>query len=246
MRDLFSLIMILAGLFAIIALMTGQLNKSKRQTGKFGPFVSVTVLTIVAGFIIGDTTEGVFAVIELVPYAELFIGVLKGVFQKMDLQPVNFAMDTMKLLLQMLLFPVLRWFFILLVFEKKRSKKAIAVSFDNVNMLTFEGFVASIFGAVWALYAANLVTKMGIGTLTQLFGSQFVIVISFILLIVLIVSVWLSPILRPDRRPHRFFKRLVTPWDKFSGIHILVEILLRILLMVLFNFGLVIVFQSIV
>jgi hypothetical protein len=142
----------------------------------------------------------------------------KAVYDYVTHIPTYMFRESAKLLLETVLNPIINGFMFSFVFNDEtygRGRSAFGsargyVSFSEPapafsmrkRHFGVAGVITGFFCAVLTAYAATLVFNWGGALPEERFGAVPVLIIFCVAIAALFLLAWLSPILRPDRRPH--------------------------------------------
>ncbi|MCL1988161.1 MAG: hypothetical protein FWG64_09365 [Firmicutes bacterium] len=257
MQSLINAVLIVSLMLGVVTLLFG---------GRFSPLVPISkTMGLIIGLVLftifvalftgtGDDIATTF-ITNIIPFG----GIINTIFGDGSLpSQVNFARDTAKFFLQMLLNPIITGLTYEFIYRRKQeidestdkySKYLYSKFMDVVNKSDYyqsgellEKFncskiLSEFFGVIYAVYAATFVFNGLIMLLQENFGvGDFVLsLIIFVIIIGLILLAWRSPILRMDLQPRII--GLFLPQGKL----LLINLIFNIVKMIFINIGLVLI-----
>ena len=224
--------------------------------------IGLSVLTIIISFATGHHGEDILSTLikEVLPFGKimgsLFWVVRDSAFYERPMNlSIDFARDVAKLLLQTALNPIFTGFASILMFSERMSDESCEKSskqsyFHFVNpepaynrlnrRFSLRGALTSSFGAVYAAYAATFVFNGLVKVLSVTFGisKTFIMLFLCIISVGLVLLIWLSPILRADKRPTT---GLSISQSAPQGKNILMKLLFSLVKMFILNIIIIII-----
>jgi hypothetical protein len=188
----------------------------------FGLIVLAQVLMVLLGSGAGGDTGILRAFIEeVVPFGNIIGAAMGFVRTSVLAEPVTLIKlltDTAKLLLETIVNPIAKGFFFVFLFENRKKNgespagyaKRAAADFNNPEpawdrlrrTFSLRGGLAAFLGAITGICAAAFLFDWGAAFLIERMGEIPLVVLLILMIAGLFLLAWLSPILRPDLRPH--------------------------------------------